>query len=248
VRESAIRSLEPALEADPSTLRSAIEPLLNDPVRNVRIAAAWTLRDRLDLESTAGKELLHMLEHNADQPSGQMQLAQFEYGRNNIPKALSHMQRAIAWDPNSPPFHHDYAMMQSVAGDAEGSLQSLKEAIRLNPKEPEYHYKLGLAYHETREPAKAIEALREAVKLAPSFGRAWYNLGLGLNQQGKTDEALQALTEGERAAPTDAAIPYAKATILARLGRVDEARQAVFRALQNAPGMPEALELREALK
>lgn len=248
VRESAIRSLEPALEVDPNTLRPAIEALLNDPMRNVRIAAAWTLRDRLDLESTAGKELLHMLEHNADQPSGQMQLAQFEYGRNNISKALSHMQRAIAWDPNSPPFHHDYAMMQSVAGDNEGSLQSLKEAIRLNPKEPEYHYKLGLAYHEAREPAKAIEALRETVKLAPSFARAWYNLGLGLNQQGKIDEALQALSEGERAAPTDAAIPYAKATILARLGRVDEAKQAVFRALQNAPGMPEALELRAALK
>jgi tetratricopeptide (TPR) repeat protein len=95
---------------------------------------------------------------------------------------------------------------------------------------------------------KAIEALRETVKLAPTFARAWYNLGLGLNQQGKTNEALQALTEGERAAPTDAAIPYAKATILARLGRVEEAKQAVFRALQNAPGMPEALELRAALK
>jgi len=247
VRESAVRSLEAAIEADPANVRSAIEPMLDDAVRNVRVAAAWALRDHLDLESTAGKELLHMLKLNADQPSGQMQLGQFEFARNNLPKAIEHMRRAIAWDPNSPPFHHDLAMIESIAGDTKASIASLSEAIRLNPNEPEYRYKLGLAWNEAGDSSKSIAALREAVRLAPTFARAWYNLGLGLNQQGKIEDALQAFADGSKANPTDASIPYARATILARLGRIDEAKQEVFKALTNAPGMPEALQLREAL-
>jgi tetratricopeptide (TPR) repeat protein len=247
VRESAVRSLEAGIEADPANVRSAIEPMLDDAVRNVRVAAAWALRDHLDLESTAGKELLHMLNLNADQPSGQMQLGQFEFARNNLPKAIEHMRRAIAWDPNSPPFHHDLAMIESIAGDTKASIASLSEAIRLNPNEPEYRYKLGLAWNEAGDSSKSIAALREAVHIAPTFARAWYNLGLGLNQQGKIDEALQAFADGSQANPTDASIPYARATILARMGRIDEAKQEVFKALTNAPGMPEALQLREAL-
>ena len=247
VRESAVRSLEAGIEADPANVRSAIEPMLDDAVRNVRVAAAWALRDHLDLESTAGKELLHMLNLNADQPSGQMQLGQFEFARNNLPKAIEHMRGAIAWDPNSPPFHHDLAMIESIAGDTKASIASLSEAIRLNPNEPEYRYKLGLAWNEAGDSSKSIAALREAVHIAPTFARAWYNLGLGLNQQGKIDEALQAFADGSQANPTDASIPYARATILARMGRIDEAKQEVFKALTNAPGMPEALQLREAL-
>jgi tetratricopeptide (TPR) repeat protein len=247
VRESAVRSLEAGMEADPSAVRAALEPMLEDPVRNVRVAAAWALRDHVSLESTAGKELLHSLDLNADQPSGQMQLGQFNYARGNLPKAVEHMRRAIAWDPNSPPFHHDLAMIESIAGDTQSSIASLQEAIRLNPNEPEYRYKLGLAFSEVGKMDKAIETLREAVRLAPTYGRAWYNLGLALNQQGKTEEALAAFTDGARGSPTDPSIPYAKATILARLGRIDEAKQEVFKALNNAPGMPEALQLREAL-
>ncbi|MDB6073127.1 MAG: hypothetical protein JWO89_767, partial [Verrucomicrobiaceae bacterium] len=148
VRESAVRSLEPLLEGDQNGIRSAIEPLVNDPVRSVRTGAAWALRDSVDLTSTAGKELLHMLAINSDQPSGQMQQAQFDFARHNAPLAITHMQRAIQWDPNSPPFHHDLAVMYSVAGNTQAGIQELQEAIRLNPREAEYQYKLGLAWAE----------------------------------------------------------------------------------------------------
>ena len=247
VRENAVRSLEPLLDGNPGETRSLIEGLLTDPVRSVRISAAWALRDSLDLASPAGKEMLHMLDLNADQPSGQMQLAQFEFARHNIPLAITHMKRAIEWDPNSPPFHHDLAIMYSATGDTQSSIRELDEAIRLNPKEAEYHYKLGLAWAELGNLDKTIAALRDTCQLDASNSRAWYNLGLALNSQHRTDEALAALDAGFKAAPGDASIPYAKATILAQLGRKQEAEVEIFKALNAQPNYREALELREQL-
>jgi len=248
VRTSAVQSLGPLCEDPNNPARGNIEKLLNDPVRSVRVAAAWATRDHLDKASVAGKELLHMLELNADQPSGQMQLAQWQYAQRDIPKAITHMKRAIAWDPGSPPFYRDLAMMQSLNGDTQDTIQSLNAAIKLNPNEPEYHYSLGLAWHEAGDLDKCIAALRDTVKLDPQHSRAWYNLGLALNTQQKIDEALAALTEAAKAAPTDPGIPYAKATIFARLGRRADALNEVSRTLMLAPSMREAIELRQTLQ
>ena len=247
MRGSAVQSLAPLIEMNVSGVRSALEPMLSDPVRNVRVAAAWALRSDVDLTSTAGKELEHMLHLNADQPSGQMQLGQFHYSRNNVPKAIEHMQRAVEWDTGSPPFRRDLAMMHSIAGDVKRGIAELNEAIRLAPKEAQYRYELGLAWNELGDMNQAITALREAVKLEPRLSRAWYNLGLGLNQQGKVQEALDTLAQGSSANPTDPALPYVRATILANAGRREEAQAEVFRVLNLQPNHREALQLREAL-
>jgi predicted CXXCH cytochrome family protein len=247
VRTAAIQALGPMCEDPQSTTRAAVQPLVRDPIRSVRVAAAWALRDQVDVTSVAGRELLHMLEINADQPSGQMQLAQFHYARQALPQAIGHMQRAVSWDAGSPPFFHDLAMMQSLGGDVQSSIQNLQSAIRLNPREAEYHYKLGLAWNEAGDMAKALAALREAVRVDPRHPRAGYNLGLALNGQGQPEEALQVLAAAAQAHPLDASIPYARATILARLGRKAEALADVQRALNAQPTMAEAIELRAML-
>lgn len=247
VRSSAARSLDVLAEQDSKTL-DALVPLLEDPVRSVRVASAWALRSSLDLDSVAGKELLHMLRYNADQPAGQMQLAQFEMSRRNPQQAVAHMRKAVQWDGGSPPFRHDLAVGLSMIGETKEALNELRQAIRLNPKEAEYHFKLGLGLAETGDLQGAMEAFREAVRVDARHARAWYNLGLALNGEGKTDEALTALRSGEQADPRDPGIPYASATIMARLGKKQEALEAISRALAAQPGMREALELRAMLE
>ncbi len=247
VRNAAVRTLEGAA-VERGEIRAAIEPLLLDPVRSVRVAAGWTLRQQLEPASLAGKEVQHMLNYNADQPSGQMQLAQYEMTRNQLPAAIDHMKRAVAWDGGSPPFRHDLAIALSMSGDSTGALKELREAIRLNPNEAEYHFKLALALAESGDASASVASFREAVRVDPAHSRAWYNLGLALNAQGDTPAALQALASGERADPRDAGIPYAAATIFARQGRKPEAQAAIARALAAQPQMPEALQLRALLE
>lgn len=245
VRQSAAHALEAM--APSGVIRSQIEPLLDDPVRSVRSTAAWALRNSLNLDSTAGKDLLHMLSLNLDQPSGQMQAGQFWFARGNHAKAIEHMEKAILWDPNSPPFHHDLAMIYSVTGQTKLAIGKMRDAIRLAPKHAEYHYDLGLALAETGDIQAVVASLEEAVRLDPLLARAWYNLGLAKNSLNDPEGAMTALLRGEAANPSDPAIPYARATILARLGRGPEAMQAVEKTLMIQRNHPEALQMKVML-
>jgi tetratricopeptide (TPR) repeat protein len=247
VREAAVRSLIHPVRQNNESIKAALKPLLDDPVRSVRVAAAWALVDTLDLKSKAGTELMHMLDLNSDQPTGRMQLSQFAHLRGDSAAAVKQIRKAIEWDPNSPPFHHDLAILLSTTGDPEGAIKAMEQAIKLAPEEAEYHYKLALALNEAGQATKALESLKKTVQLDPSNARAWYNLGLALNGQNQPQEAVGALLQGEQADPNDEAIPYARATILARHGQRQAAIEAATRALQIRQNFPEAIQLIQAL-
>jgi tetratricopeptide (TPR) repeat protein len=247
VREAAVRSLGNLARSEQATIRNALQPLLDDPTRSVRIAAAWALCENLDLTTRAGRELVHMLDINADQPTGRMQLSQFTLRRGDTQAAIRQIRKAIQWDPNSPPFHHDLAILLSISGDTRAAVSSLKEAIRLDPENAEYPYKLALALSELGSTTEARAALEKTVKLDPTYARAWYNLGLAYSSANQTAKAITALRKGEAADPADSAIPYARATIHARLGQKQEALQAAALALQIRPDFQEARNLLQAL-
>jgi tetratricopeptide (TPR) repeat protein len=247
IREAAVRSLVHPIRQSREGIKPGIEPLLEDEVRSVRVAAAWALVQTLDLKSRAGRELVHMLDLNADQPTGRMQLSQFAYLRGDPKTAIRQIRKAIEWDPNSPPFHHDLAILLSTTGDIQGAIKSLQEAIRLDPDEAEYHYKIALAWAEAGNVRNSADSLRKTVALDPSNARAWYNLGLALNGLDQPQEAVAALLQGESADPSDPAIPYARATILARHNQREAAIEAATRALQIRQDFPEAIQLLRSL-
>ncbi|MEO7100726.1 MAG: HEAT repeat domain-containing protein [Luteolibacter sp.] len=243
VREAAVRTLGDAIQAKNEKVASALKPLLDDPIRSVRVAAAWALCETLDLESRAGRELVHMLDLNADQPTGRMQLSQFALRRGDSAAAIRQVRKAIEWDPNSPPFHHDLAILLSTTGDVQGAVKALRDATRLDPQNAEYFYKLALALNETGATGESTAALEKTVRLDPGYARAWYNLGLAYNGANQPKQAIAALRQAETADPGDAEIPYARATIHARLGQKQDAIAAAARALQIRPDYTEAKQL-----
>ena len=247
VREAAVRALGTVTRENIASLRPTLQPLLDDPARSVRVAAAWALCDTLDLDTRAGKELCHMLDINADQPFGRMQLGQFAMMRGDNPTAIRQMRKAIELDPNSPPFHHDLAILLSTTGDPQGAANEMQEAVRLDPQNPEYQYSLALVWNELGFTAKSTAALEKTVEMVPSHARAWYNLGLARSSSNQPREAIAALRRGEAADPGDASIPYARATIHARLGQTQEAMAAASRALQLRPDFAEARQLIDSL-
>ena len=247
VREAAIRTLTHAVRQGNQSVAAALKPMLDDPSRSVRVAAAWALCATLDLGSKAGRELTHMLDINSDQPTGRMQLSQFAYLRGDNQAAIRQIKKAIEWDPNSPPFHHDLAILLSTMGDTAGAIKAMQEALRLDPEQAEYHYKLALAWSEAGNLREATASLKKTVELDPSNARAWYNLGLAFNGLKQTQEAVAALMQAENADPSDATIPYALATILAAQGQRDEAIAAATRALQINRNYPEAIQLIRSL-
>lgn len=247
VRAASLRSLEPLSEIDPA-VRTIMERHLADHLRNVRVEAAWTLRTTISTNSGAGLELMEELAHNSDQPAGALQMGVFCLDRGDLGESLSWLARAVAWDTNSAPLHHEFAIALSKTGKPEEAVRELQTACALAPREAEYRFKLGLALSETGRTGEARAALEEAVKLDPQFARAWYNLGLACSAAGDSESALNALLRAESIDPTSAMPPYARATILARLGRAVEARVALRRALELQPDFSEARSLLESLE
>lgn len=245
VRAATVRAFEDDL-AD-SRIKDALQLRLNDSSRNVRVAAAWTLRASLDTNSSAGRELQLSLDVNADEPLGQLQWGSFFASRNKMESALPHLRKAMEWDPYSPLFGQQLAIALSALNRPREAVDTLREVCRLNPSDSESHYQLGLGYAETGNLEGAKTELERTVQLNPSYSRAWYNLGLAENSLGQPDAAIQALIRAESLEPHDEVIPYARATIYARNGDAKSAASAARRALEINPNYTAAQALLQQL-
>lgn len=249
VRASAALSLGPLVQADPSDpTRKKLEPLLEDPIRLVRVNAAWALRGNIPAHSRAAKEVAMYLIHNSDQPTGALQQGAYYLAQGNTSKALEYFQKSVNWDPNSAPLRHELAVAWSMKGDLRKSIQELEKAAELDPAEAEYPFKLALAWNELNDLNQAIQSLEKAVELDPRHPRAWYNLGLAYNSAGDPEDGIKALIRAESVNPLDPSIPYARATIHARLGEIDEARAAAARTLELQPNYQPAISLLQSIR
>ncbi len=248
VREQAIKSLESRLNDGGGEVAGALQPKLNDPVRNVRVAAAWALRSSLDTNVVAGKELLAMLDFNADQPVGQYHKAMFNLDRGEPTKALAHLQLAEKWDPFSPPIRLETADILSQLGKTNDALHELQTLCQQQPDSADFRFKLGLALAQARQFEGAIQTLGRVVQLDASHVQGWYNLGLALSAAGQIDESLAALDRASALAPKDPQIPYARASVLLHAKRYEEARASAQKALLLNPSFQPAKDLLQRLK
>jgi tetratricopeptide (TPR) repeat protein len=248
-RTAAIHALAARAEHDPAT-RSALRPLLVDPVRGVRVAAASALMHGGDLDPDlkAVGEFAQFLQAQADQPSGQLQKALLSAYRNQPANAVAHLRKAVEFDSRSAALRREVAVMYGTLGLPQDALEQIQEACRLEPKNADYQYLLGLTYNELGQKSAMMGALGKAVALDPRHARAWYNLGLALRDAGNPDSALDALQRAEAVDVSDADIPWARATILKQLNRIPEARSALIRVLELRPGDPEASALLRTLQ
>ena len=248
VRQMSVQSLGALAQGGRTDIATALQPMLEDSSRNVRIEAARQLTATLDTNSLAGKDYLYFLDQIADQPLGQMQRGAFELQRGDVTNALAHFQTAVKWDPYSAGIRHELAMVLSELGRPDEAVKQLQKAVELAPREAEFHYKLALALNETGDTQKVLAELETAVKLDPHHARAAYNLGLARNAAGDSSGAIQALLTAESADASDPRIPYARATIHARLGQIEEARTAVRRALEIDSSFTQAAALWQQLQ
>ena len=248
VRAKAARLLEPLVESQDPAFAQLAQQLLEDSSRAVRLAAFALWRTNAPAGTRVSTEYRHFLDHNSDQPGGQMMLGAMAFNADQLETARQHYARAVAWDPRSAPIRHELAVLLSRMGRVREAVEQLEIACQLEPQQAEFHFKLGLAWNEAGDIDKATTTLEQAVRLDPQHARAWYNLGLARHRLGQPEAAMEALARAESIAANDPVAPYARATILAQLGRLPEARQAARRALEIQPDFAPARDLLEQLR
>jgi predicted CXXCH cytochrome family protein len=167
VRERAVRSLEPTVGN--TDVLAALKPMLDDPLRNVRVATAWVLRSTVNMQSQAGRDLQRMLDLEADQPTGQFEEAMFLLSRQQPAEALAHLQKATTWDPISPPFLCAQAQVQDQLGQFSEALKTLDRAEKAVPDDPHIPYVRAAILERNGRYDEARKAANQALKIQPDF-------------------------------------------------------------------------------
>lgn len=248
LRATAAAQLDPF----PPERRLAALPLLEDPIRAVRVEAARVLAelpaDRFDpaqlrsFEAALGEYREAQLAM-ADMPAGHLNLAVLHASRGKPVLAEHAYRTALRMDPDFLPARANLANLYNATGRNDAAEQVLREGIERAPDQGELHYSLGLLLAEEKRLEEASEALGRAAALLPARARAHYNHGLALQQLGRRSEARAALRRARRIDPLDPTIAYALAVFYAQQGQWDLAIPHARELTELAPDAPEPREL-----
>ncbi|MGJ8675948.1 MAG: tetratricopeptide repeat protein [Akkermansiaceae bacterium] len=195
-----------------------LEPMLRDPIKEVRLAAAWAWRAQLSEKSEVLEELKNATLFNADQPAGIMRMVQLNFEKQNFTEAEKWIKRAIAIDQTSPLGYEYYAILLGELKRPQEAITQLQKARELAPTNGRYTYLMALAYGELGDKDKTAELLKESTKIDPQNDRVWYNLGLIYAEKNQLDDAIESIRISEQINPQNPSYPYARATLHLRKG------------------------------
>jgi len=185
--------------------RGALEHVLTDPLRVVRLHAALGLRDvspaslppetaqalrDATAEWTTSQAIL------ADQPEAHYNLAILLASRGDVDGAVAQYREALRLWPGSIQARHNLAMLLAQAGRLNDAEIEFRALLARDPV-PQSAFALGLLYGQMGRWSDAARALEQCLQEDPAYPRARYNLALALAKDGQPTRALDEL---ERAA------------------------------------------------
>ncbi|MDB5105874.1 MAG: Tetratricopeptide 1 repeat-containing protein [Fibrobacteres bacterium] len=241
-----------ASEELPRDVRLAVAgPLLRDPLRAVRAAAAGALITESPLlpDSLRPDYRRALAEHraaldaNAVFPGGRFDLGRYHEKRGSDDSAALEYRAALAIDKRFLPARMNLATLYARQGRPDSAAAQLREAIRLDTGNADAHYALGLAMAEQGRIDSAAVHLASACRARPGDPRFAYNLGLLLHRLNRPSEAEAALKRSIAMGGGDPAYLYTLAWFYAVRARWSEARAMAARAIAVSPGYPGLAEL-----
>jgi predicted CXXCH cytochrome family protein len=254
VRAAAADSLE-ALSV--AARVNALSPLLTDPIRAVRIAAARSLSsvptDRLDAPTrtafdAALAEFVAVQGVSLDMPGARLNLAVVAENTGRADEAERQYLAALRIDPDFTPARANLARLYNSAGRNADAERVLAEGLAREPGVGELQYSLGLLLAEEKRLPEAVRALRKAATLLPERPKVHYNLGLALQQTGDRAAAEASLLTAQKIDPTDTATVYALAVHHAQDGRWAQALKWAEALQALEPGNPQVRRFVEDLR
>jgi len=205
-----------ALEAMPANLQVRFAwPLLNDPVRAVRIEAARLLAaipagslpdDQRVLLDAGVREFVDSQLAMAERPEAQANLGNLYAARGESDMAVAAYRKAIALDARFTPAYINLADFYRRTGDEAQSERVLRQALVLVDDSGDLHHALGLSLIRQKRTEPAVEELRLAASLTPQNPRYVYVYAIALNSTGRSEQAIMTLQGAQNAHPNDIGI------------------------------------------
>lgn len=209
VRLGALESLS---TLPPDQAWPILSPLLDDPVRGVRIRAgelltgaptdALSRRQRETLKA-AQKDFVATQTLNADRPESRTRLADFYVRQGRLEAAEREYKAALRLNPAYGTSVVNLADLYRQQGQDEKGAEVLRQAIEAAPDDGALHHALGLTLVRLKRPEEALEALKKAAELSPDEPRYAYVYAVGLNSTGRPQAAITVLEDSLARNPYD---------------------------------------------
>ncbi|MGD8331286.1 MAG: HEAT repeat domain-containing protein, partial [Acidobacteriota bacterium] len=253
VRHTAVSN---AVAAGPPEAVAMLAPLLFDPVKAVRMAAASQLagvpqslfqpyqREALD-EALA--EYVRVNERSLDFTSGGLNLGNLAAARNDPQAAEGYYRAALEVDDLFYPAKMNLALLLSQQGREAEATVLVRQVVDAYPENYDAVYWLALLT-AAEQPRQAVDLLRQAADAMPDNGRVRYNLGLLLQQLGEDAAAETALRQALELEPEQFDYLYALVDFYARRDRLPEALALADRIIALHPGDPRGPQIKAMLE
>jgi Tfp pilus assembly protein PilF len=199
LRRTALLFLPPL---SPEEQMQLVGPLLDDPVKGVRIEAARTLT-RIPPDQLADRwqepfkravaEFEEVALYSADFAASRLNLGALYSYQGQTDKAEEQFKKAVAIDRDFYSARTNLAVLYSRQGKNDLAEEQLRKALAVNPDLPDVNYSLGLLLSEQKQYQEAAKHLSKAAAGMVDNARVHYNLGQLLAFLRQDKEAESAL-------------------------------------------------------
>ena len=209
-------------------------PMLNDPVRSVRIEAARVLADvppgdlpqqQKTMLQNGIQEYIAVQLSNAERPEAQSNLGGLYIALGEYEKAKTALGIAIKLNPDFVPAYVNLADLYRSLNDEINAEKTLRRALEVSPDSPVIHHVLGLSLFRQQRSQEAIDELRLAAQLDPANTRYVYVYAVALNSTGDPQQAIMILLGANAAHPDNVEILQALVSFHRDLGNHAAARK-----------------------
>lgn len=218
VRHSAINSYS---SDDYESFEKTMLPLLNDPVRGIRIEAAIKLSELPDNiqsvpDNKARKDALEEYKkvnlYMSDFPGGRHNLGIMYANEGDLEKAADSYKAALKIDNLFYLAKVNLATVYSRQNKNAEAERLLREVMQEHPEINEINYSLALLLAQNGNISESRKYFLKAIDLMPDRPRILYNLGLLENSEGNTDLAESYLLSAIKIEPDNFDFLYAACT------------------------------------
>ena len=229
VRQSGISVLT---NTDPGLRLQLVFPLLDDPVRAVRLEATRVLMDlpvaqlsqqQNDKLYQALQAFAASLQVNADRPEAMTQLGNYYLVQRRFREAEEAYQQAVKLDLRFGAAYVNLADLYAQQNEEQQALAILKQGLAVLPEDPDLHHALGLSLVRARRYSEAIPELAKAAEQAQLNVRYAYVYAIALQSTGNTNKAISTLKKALQQHPYDRQVMEALVAFYRETGEMDKA-------------------------
>lgn len=244
VRVGALRAVD---TLPPQLQIAAAAPLLQDPVRAVRLAAVDVLSPRRAAIPPDQQRAFELAEREyigaqlamAERPEAMANLGNLFRNRGDFKQAEAYYRYSLHQQPTLVGSRANLAdLFREMGRDAE-AYSLLTEGIGLQPDSAPLRHVLGLTLIRLQRPADAMSELAQAAELDPANERYAYVYGIGLNSIDQPEVAIDYLRRTALRFPGNVEIGMAYVSVLAEHGQKDAAMKAAIDLQTRFPDNPQ---------